>query len=149
MRIRRATVEDLPTIHPLFVKYLQFYERDSSGEKPMTFLTENLLESRSTIFVAENDKRKLCGFTQLYQRLSSLSMGHYIYLSDLYVNETCRKQGLGKALMDAAKEYAISIDAVKIELNTAHTNIAAQSLYESLEYQMDRDYRTYILMLKK
>jgi GNAT superfamily N-acetyltransferase len=51
-------------------------------------------------------------------------MGHYIYLSDLYVDETRRKQGIGKALMDAAKDN------------------------ESLEYQMDSDYRTYVLIQK-
>jgi GNAT superfamily N-acetyltransferase len=58
------------------------------------------------------------------QRPSSLSMGHYIYLSDLYVDETRRKQGIGKALMDAAKDN------------------------ETREYQMDSDYRTYVLILK-
>jgi ribosomal protein S18 acetylase RimI-like enzyme len=149
MKVRRATAEDLPELTSLFVKYLQFYKRDSSGERPLAFLTENLSKQRSTVFVAENDEQKLCGFTQLYQGPSSLAMRHYIYLSDLYVDESCRKQGVGKALMDAAKDYAVSIDAVKIELNTANTNVIAQSLYESLEYQMDKDYRTYVLMLSK
>jgi ribosomal protein S18 acetylase RimI-like enzyme len=148
MKIRRASVEDLASLHPLFVKYLQFYKRDSSGEKPSIFLRENLLKERSTIFVAESDDLKLYGFTQLYQRPSSLAMAHYIYLSDLYVDESCRKQGVGKALMEAAKAYAVSIDAVKIELNTAHTNVGAQSLYESLDYQIDKDYRTYTLLLR-
>jgi ribosomal protein S18 acetylase RimI-like enzyme len=149
MKVRRATVVDLPALNSLFVAYLQFYKRDATGERPLKFLEENLLKERSVIFVAENDEGLLCGFTQLYPRLSSLSMGTYIYLSDLYVDETCRKQGIGQSLMNAANDYSVSMGAVKIELNTANTNVTAQSLYESLQYQMDSDYRTYTLLLKK
>ena len=47
------------------------------------------------------------GFTQLYPSFSSLSLKSVWILNDLYVYEEYRKQGVGKMLLDAAKEFAL------------------------------------------
>ncbi len=147
MQIREAKIIDVEALLPQFNAYRAFYKRELAEDEARKFLHKNLGEKRSVIFIALNDKGQVLGFTQLYERLSSLSMAHYIYLSDLYVDEAFRKQGIARLLMKKAQEYGIAVGAINIQLETAHTNIQAQALYESLGYQWEKEYRTYALGL--
>lgn len=146
MKIRKADLNDIEDLLPLFNAYRDFYGRTLDSDKAHLFLTENLAGDRSVIFIAVDEQhKKAIGFMQLYRRLSSLSMTHYIYLSDLYVDEAYRKQGIAKLLMEQARKYSIDEHACFIELHTAHSNEKAQALYEALGYTMDKNFRTYIL----
>ncbi len=147
MQIRQAEITDLEALLPQFNAYRAFYKREPAVEDARAFLAKNLSRKRSTIFIAINEQGQVVGFTQLYQWLSSLSMAHYMYLSDLYVDKAFRKQGIAKLLMKKAEEYSIATGAINIQLETAHTNIEAQALYDSLGYKWEQDYRTYALKL--
>lgn len=151
LQIRRAELSDVEALLVQFNAYRSFYKKQPASDKARTFLTENLSQDRSIIFVAvakqPSGKENIVGFTQLYPRLSSLSMTHYIYLSDLYVDESCRRHGVAKQLMKQAEEYCIDNGAIFIELQTANTNKNAQALYESLGYQLEDEFRTYALKL--
>jgi ribosomal protein S18 acetylase RimI-like enzyme len=68
-------------------------------------------------------------------------------LNDLFVAPAFRKAGVARRLMDAARRHAVETGATEIELMTAHTNAAAQALYESLGYELDREFRHYVLDL--
>jgi len=147
VQIRRAEALDVDALLPQFQVYLTFYKRQGAKDKVKEFLTQNLALERSIIFIAVDAQEKIVGFTQLYWHLSSLSMAPYIYLSDLYVDQSCRKQGIAKLLMKEAEAFGIANGATDIQLETAHTNAAAQELYESLGYKWEQDYRTYALKL--
>lgn len=151
LQIRRAELSDVEALLPLFNSYRSFYKMQPAADKARVFVTENFTNNRSIIFVATakqpSGKETIVGFTQLYPRLSSLSMTHYIYLSDLYVEENCRRHGIAKHLMKAAEEYSIANGAIFIELHTAETNTTAQGLYESLGYSYEKEFRTYVLKL--
>lgn len=149
LQIRQAEISDIEILSPLFCAYRAFYKCDPAADETRKFLAKNLAEKRSIIFVAINEQGQMVAFTQLYQWLSSLSMAHYIYLSDLYVDEAFRKQGIAKLLMEKAEEHGRAIGAIKIQLETAHTNVQAQGLYQSLGYQWEQEYRTYVLKLPK
>lgn len=146
MEIRKVGLSDVEALLPLFNAYRDFYKQEPQPERARAFLRENLMRNRSTIFIAiENGKA--IGFTQLYPTVSSLSMAPVIYLSDLFVTEQHRKQGVAKQLMKVAEKFALDSGAVAIDLQTAHTNTKAQKLYESLGYEFDQAYRTYSLRL--
>lgn len=151
LQIRRAEQSDVEALLPQFNAYRSFYKMPPAADKARTYLTENLSQSRSIIFVAvakqPSGKETIIGFTQLYPRLSSLSMTHYMYLSDLYVDESCRRHGVAKQLMKTAEEYSIANGAIFIELHTAESNKNAQALYESLGYKHESEFRTYVLKL--
>ncbi len=151
LQIRRAELSDVEALLPQFNAYRSFYKRQPAADIARTFLTENLSQDRSIIFVAiakqPSGNEVIVGFTQLYPRLSSLSMTYYMYLSDLYVDENCRKNGIAKQLMKQAEEYSIANGAIFIELQTANTNTNAQALYESLGYKQEDEFRTYVLKL--
>ena len=57
------------------------------------------------------------------------------------------EQGVGEALMNAARAYAEARGACGLQLETAKTNLAGQALYERLGYVRDELYLTYWLSL--
>lgn len=59
-----------------------------------------------------------------------------------------RRQGVAKALMDAARQHAIQRRAGRLQLETAVDNLAAQTLYESLGWKRDEAFDTYHLELR-
>ncbi|MBY0548374.1 MAG: GNAT family N-acetyltransferase [Candidatus Obscuribacterales bacterium] len=147
MQTVRAELQHVEALIPQFNSYRAFYEMDHAPDKVREFLTANIRQGRSVIFLALNDEGLVVGFTQLYSRLSSLSMRQYLYLSDLYVDSLWRGRGVARMLMNQAKDYSTACGASSIQLETAHTNKTAQSLYESLGYLHDQEFRTYILPL--
>jgi ribosomal protein S18 acetylase RimI-like enzyme len=66
-------------------------------------------------------------------------------LNDLYVSPEARKQGVGAALMESARQLAVSTAAKELILETAIDNLSAQRLYEKLGYKRDTDFHRYAL----
>jgi ribosomal protein S18 acetylase RimI-like enzyme len=66
-------------------------------------------------------------------------------LNDLYVAHEHRKYGLGRALMERARQLARETGAKRLTLATALDNFTAQRLYESLGYQRDEKFYHYSL----
>jgi ribosomal protein S18 acetylase RimI-like enzyme len=84
---------------------------------------------------------------QLYPLHASLALRSSWLLSDLYVTPEARRQGVGEALMNAARAHAEASGACGLQLETARDNFAGQALYERLGYVRDADYFTYWLGL--
>jgi ribosomal protein S18 acetylase RimI-like enzyme len=144
--IRRAALVDADRIAPLFDAYRRFYGRDADLPLARRFLTDRLANGESVVFLATNDATP-CGFTQLYPFFSSLSCRPTWILSDLFVDPSSRRSGVARRLMEAAHAFARDEGAVAVELDTAHTNVQAQSLYEEMGYRRDLEFRHYVLSL--
>jgi len=137
MKILRATIENLEDLAPLFDGYRVFYKQPSDIEKASDFLKERFLKNDSVIFMAYEGTSAL-GFTQLYPSFSSVSMKRVYILNDLFVTKEARKKGVGEALMNTAKQFAISENAKGLTLETDVTN-PAQNLYERLGWTKDTE----------
>ena len=74
------------------------------------------------------------GLALLRFRPSLWSRALECYLAELYVVPEHRGRGLGRALMNAAIEFARERGADYMDLNTAETDVAARALYESLGF---------------
>ncbi|MEO8199122.1 MAG: GNAT family N-acetyltransferase [Gemmatimonadota bacterium] len=146
MVIRRATLSDLEQVLPLFEAYRQFYHHPPDVAGARHFLNQRLLLEDSVIFLAGPPERPT-GFTQLYPIFSSVTCQPLWLLNDLYVIPGGRRSGVARGLMDRARDYAVETGACGIELATAHTNIDAQRLYESLGYRLDEVFRRYELKI--
>lgn len=144
--IIRADLEHLDLLAPLFDAYRVFYERPSDLAAARTFLWERLRNLESVIFLALEGERAL-GFTQLYPSFSSVSLGRLWILYDLYVVPEARQRGIGRALMERARTFALDSGATALLLDTAVDNLAAQALYESLGYVRDTKFYHYELPL--
>lgn len=144
MHILQANVEHLGAVARLFDGYRQFYEQPSDLIGATHFLRHNLENNESVIFLAEKDNQPL-GFVQLYPTWESVTMTKRWVLYDLFVAESGRGHGVGRALMQRAKQLAQETGAKYIALETAKNNTTAQALYESEGYTRDDVFLTYIL----
>ncbi|WP_432723953.1 GNAT family N-acetyltransferase [Jeongeupia wiesaeckerbachi] len=144
--VRYASLDDLDVLAPLFDAYRVFYAQPSDPAVAHGFLAERLSLRESVLLLAEADG-VACGFIQLYPYFSSIAATRAWSLMDLYVTESARGAGVARALMNKATEHARQTGASHLELSTAHDNIRAQALYESLGYELDTVYRYYSLPL--
>jgi ribosomal protein S18 acetylase RimI-like enzyme len=148
MSIRQATLEDLDAVAPLFDAYRQFYRQPPDLPLARAFLQARLGAGDSVVYLAE-DEGTAVGFVQLYPLFSSTAPrpGRIWLLNDLYVVPAARGGGVGRRLMDRARQLAEETGARSIELTTARSNTQAQALYESLGYRRDEEFFSYSLGL--
>jgi ribosomal protein S18 acetylase RimI-like enzyme len=145
----RAALEDLDALATLFDGYRVFYKQPSDPALAHAFIGERLRRDESVIFIARDGaSREALGFTQLYPMFSSVSARRIWVLNDLFVASTARKRGVARALMDRARDFATEAGALRLILETAEDNRAAQALYESLGYVLESGERHYSLELR-
>jgi ribosomal protein S18 acetylase RimI-like enzyme len=142
----QAGVAHLDQLVPMFDAYRVFYQQASDPVAARAYLEERLRQAESAIFMAQDPVTAAAwGFAQLYPSFSSISLGRVWILYDLYVIPEKRRKGVGKALMEAAHEFARESGAHTVSLATAKDNVAGQQLYESLGYVRDQEFYYYDL----
>lgn len=143
LEIRTANLEHLEDLAPLFDAYRVFYKEVSDLERARNFLLERIQKSDSVIYLAYDGIKPL-GFTQLYPSFSSVSTNRLWILNDLYVIPEARGLRVGERLIERAFQLARDTNARGVQLETAHTNLSGQKLYERLGFEReDLEYRTY------
>ncbi len=146
MQIFQATAAQIDELAFLLNQYRIFYRQDSDFDAGKNFIQERFKQQDSVIFLATVADQPV-GYTQLFPSWSTVSMKRVWILNDLFVLPKARKQGVAKALMNAAKDYAISTQAVRMILATEVTNTTAQNLYESMGYRKFDGFYHYILAI--
>jgi len=142
LEIIRATLADVDKIAPLFDNYRQFCNASSDLAGSTRFIAERLEKNESVIFLAVDGQNAL-GFVQLNPIFASASLKLLWLLNDLYVVETSRKGGVGRALMNRAEDYARETGARGLFLRTATDNLPAQNLYESCGWVRETQFYRY------
>jgi GNAT superfamily N-acetyltransferase len=82
----------------------------------------------STILVAER-RGELLGFASAYLELNSVRFGLRCWVEDLAVSPEHRSQGVGKALLEAAKDWARERGATHLELDSGEARTDAHRFY--------------------
>ncbi|WP_197411228.1 GNAT family N-acetyltransferase [Colwellia sp. TT2012] len=149
INVKRATDADIDSVSKLFNSYRVFYNQVSDQALAFEFISERIKQDESVIFCAIKDNGEYVGFTQLYPNFSSVSAQRTWILNDLYVSSSARRLGVGKKLMNAAKEFAVTTNAKGLSLQTAENNVNAQTLYESIGYKKSSGFYNYFLDLTK
>ena len=148
MTVSAAVAADLADLTRLFAGYLRFYRVPRDEAEIAAFLGLRLQRGDSQLFIARDGQGTAQGFVQLYPFHASLALEPAWLLSDLYVDESARRSGVGEALMKAARAHAEVSGACGLQLETAQTNLAARRLYERLGYVRDEQFFTYWLSLR-
>jgi GNAT superfamily N-acetyltransferase len=133
---------DVALIAPLFDSYRQFYGVAPDAQAAAAFIRDRFQAKESVIFLAEagaEGAREPVGFVQLFPSFSSVAACRIWVLNDLFVAADARGQGVGRALMEAARQHAIQTRAKRLTLETMAENRAAWSLYEDLGYVRNGD----------
>ena len=141
LSIRPVELRDKERWLELWKGYLIFYKTEFSADK--TEVTWNrLLDPNFNLYclVAEDDGQ-IKGITTFNFQNSTWSENGQCLLEDLFVDETIRGQGTGRALIDAVISEAKKRGCSRVYWNTDETNQTARKLSDS--YVLESGKRQY------
>lgn len=121
----------------LWQSYLRFYE--SSLPLETTNVTwHNLLDSNVPIYgFGAWQEDVLVGITHVVLHPNTWNTTECCYLEDLYVNESVRGQGVGRALIEHVYAFARQQNCNRVYWTTQEDNTAARRLYDTLATKTD------------
>jgi GNAT superfamily N-acetyltransferase len=88
------------------------------------------IDSRDACVLIADAGGEAAGICTAYLDLHSVRFGYRAWVEDLAVDPERRSQGIGKALLDAAKAWARERGATHLELDSAESRRDAHRFYE-------------------
>lgn len=137
--IKKIGENEADSIAFLFDEYRQFYKQPPDKTAAVLFLKERLRKNESVIFIAYVNDEPV-GFMQLYPIFSSVGLKRTWLLNDLYVAAFARKHGVGKLLLEEAKQFGKETKSRWLLLQTGADNFTAQSVYEKNGWVKEKDF---------
>jgi GNAT superfamily N-acetyltransferase len=101
-------------------------------ERARAAIAQAIEDPASAVIIAEY-RGDLLGLCTAYLDMNSVRFGPRCWVEDLAVSPEHRSQGVGKALLDRAKEWARERGATHLELDSADTRADAHRFYEREE----------------
>ena len=134
--IRPATADDAPAAIGLMVQLNEFaHGQIDAGVEDRFRAMLNL--PQYAIFVAEDDQGQIVGLLTASLRWTLWHMGPCAIIEELVVDEATRGQGAGRALIQAAIEWARAHSCSEVEVSTEMDNTAAQAFYRRLGFESE------------
>jgi ribosomal protein S18 acetylase RimI-like enzyme len=132
LAVRRAQLADAEAIARLLHDFNTEFDDYSPGAAALSARVRQLLATGETAVLlcgASDD-----GLVVLRFRPDIWTEALECYVAELYVVPNRRRHGLGRALMEAAIEFARREGAKHMDLGTSEDDAAARCLYESLGF---------------
>jgi GNAT superfamily N-acetyltransferase len=130
--IRPVGMDERADWQPLWKGYLDFYE---------TALPEQVYDTTWARLHDPNEPMhllggyaggRLSGIVHFLYHRSCWTVGDYCYLQDLFVAKEARGRGLGRALIEAVYDRALTAGASRVYWLTHESNATARALYDTL-----------------
>ena len=142
MNIRRATQADAETISILTVDVHKLYaEAQPEIYKPVTdmlfavpAIRQRMEDANSHYYIVSVDGRDVgYAHARLVERPENIYTyaSRYLYLEEISVRPSHRRQGCGEALMGAVRSLAHELKATKIQLDHGAFNVGAHTFFAS------------------
>jgi GNAT superfamily N-acetyltransferase len=132
IEIAPLSAEEFEPVLPLIAAYQRFYEVERiDEERNRSFFRRFLAPSDDGLLLGARQGEEIVGFACLYWHFSSLSAAETVLMNDLFVSESVRGRGVGRALIEASATVARERGAAHLEWATAPDNHTAQRLYDS------------------
>lgn len=132
VRIEPISQPQMDSLLPLIAAYQRFYAvEDVDTERNRAFFSRFLAPSEDGMLLGAWSGGELVGYTCLYWHFTSLVPAEAVLMNDLFVVESRRGDGIGRALIEASAEVARERGAHHLEWATAPDNVSAQRLYDS------------------
>lgn len=135
--IRSLVESDYPQWFIIWEKYLD--KHSSTGDHAFTLPEKvskttfsRLVDPKEPMsgFVAEDDEtHEVVGMANFTIHIHTLSITPYVFINDLYVNESYRNQGIARKLLQRVYQYADDNNYSNVHLNTLFNNHRSQLLY--------------------
>ena len=138
MIIRKATIDDIESLRPLYLELEKDGVRFQAEHFVLGFRSDEFFESifeseNQDILVADIDG-KVVGFAHVIileqKRVPCLKPERVIYLQDLDVTEKLRSGGIGAKLIEACKEYGKEKRADFMRTQVFPDNVRGMQFYE-------------------
>ena len=146
MTIRPATLADVEALAPLFDAYRTFFAGSTDAS------TKNFLKYRiandQAVFLLSFEDATATGFITLYPLYSSWYATTIWFLSDLYVAPEHRTKNIGRQLVAAVQKHAEQNNSRSIMVEIPHREPHLVTFYESLGFEIDKDFNLYRYYLK-
>jgi GNAT superfamily N-acetyltransferase len=143
--IRAANPADKQRWLVLWQGYLDFYKTELSTEQSELTWQRILNPEFNMKCALAIDDGAIVGFTTYNLQNSTWSENGHCYLEDLFVDSTVRGKGVGRALIEYVKSYAIENNCSRLYWNTDEDNATARKLYDS--YTLESGKRQYRIAL--
>ena len=145
LEIRAALAADKQRWFILWQGYLDFYKTELSTEQS-ELTWQRILDPEFNMKCAVAiDDGLIVGFTTYNLQNSTWSEGGHCYLEDLFVDPAVRGKGVGRALIEYVKSYAIENNCSRLYWNTDEDNATARKLYDT--YALESGKRQYRIAL--
>jgi len=136
--IRAAGDDDFFGWLPLFAAYCEFYETELDDAKAL--IVWNWIRDESDPLqaaLAVDDEGRPVGLAHYRVVPDSLQATKGMYLDDLYVDESARASGIGRALIEFVHARSLEVGTGGVSWITAADNAPARRLYDELARQTD------------
>ena len=146
LSIRPVELGDKERWLQLWKGYLTFYKTEFSADK--TEVTwKRLLDPNFNLYcLVAQDDGQIMGMTTFNFQNSTWSENGQCLLEDLFVDQSIRGQGIGRALIDAVINEAKKRGCSRVYWNTDETNETARKLYDTYVLESGkRQYRVPII----
>ncbi len=136
LRIRALSAADRPEWDQMWAGYLTFYKSSLTSDiSDDTFA--RLLSGDLIGLIAEDAQGHVQGFAHALLHQGTWSPKPICYLEDLFVRDSARGQGAGRALIEALIARGKAEGWLRLYWQTAEDNHTAQALYDQLATRTD------------
>jgi GNAT superfamily N-acetyltransferase len=122
-----AGADDAALVASLLIAFREWMGYPPPREEPVPATVAKLIEDPDTIYLLAGD----AGVAQLRFRLSAWTGVEDCWLEDLFVRDSARGTGLGRALVEECLAVARARGCRRIELDVQSDNTGARALYAS------------------
>jgi len=132
LRVWRAEPAEAATVARLIAEFGEWWGQNVLPADEIQASVERIMAGADGEYLlGAADGTDASGVCQLRFRWSVWKSAEDCWLEDLYVQESARRSGLGRALVEAAVERARERGSRRIELDVNEDNAPARALYEA------------------
>ena len=132
--IEAVSNDNIQDVLPLIREYQEFYKvADISDDRNLEFFSQFNENSPFGCQFLFRENGVAIGFATVYFSFASSITSKVAVLNDLYTNPTARGKGVGRMLIEHARQHALINGASRLQWVTAPDNKTAQSLYDSMD----------------
>ena len=134
MRVWRAAPDEAPVVAALLAGFRDHLGYDGPDDASILRSVQRLIGREDSEYLLGASGNLAEGVAQLRFRWSVWWEAEDCWLEDLYVAETARGSGLGRALTEAVLDRARERGCRRVELDVSSENAPAQALYRSVGF---------------
>ncbi len=135
--IRKLTENDYEQWKTLWYGYLGSYVAELSENVTNTTFTRLISDAEPMHCLVTEEHGTLTGLVHFVLHRSTWATENYCYLEDLFVAVDARKNGTGRALIEAVNAAAKDLNCSRVYWVTRENNYRARSLYDQLAVKSD------------